>query len=296
VNEVLRWDGGGLRPAQEPGEIRAIDSWLVDCGRVRAFGAHERRFGRACDALAGIAPDRTREFLLAAMARIAPTGRWFPRAELVDVAGRPWLQVRIRPAPPQGHSVRLWICPSPDARTNPSVKGPDLDWLTAQRESAVAAGADEAVLLSGHGHVREGSTTAILWWREDTLCAPPDDGGLLPSVTRELLLDAAGAAGVPVSLSEAAPAELSGLEVWAVNALHGIRPVTAWIGGGPPADSPAGSPAGPSADSPAGPVVGSVAGSATRPVAGPANRALRWQVYLDELGRKVRPGPAETIG
>jgi branched-subunit amino acid aminotransferase/4-amino-4-deoxychorismate lyase len=221
------------------------------------------------------------------MARIAPTGRWFPRAELVDADGRPWLQLRIRPAPPQGHSVRLWICPSPDARTNPSVKGPDLDWLAAQRKSAVAAGADEAVLLSEHGHVREGSTTAILWWREDTLCTPPDDGRLLPSVTRELLLEAAGAAGVPVSLSEATPAELSGLEVWAVNALHGIRPVTAWIAGGPPSSSVA------EAGSDAG--AGPVADARTGPVAGPANRALRWQVYLDELGRKVRPGPAEAI-
>lgn len=267
---LLRWQGpgAGFRPAREPGVIKVVEEWLVDDGRVRAFGAHERRFVRACAALAGIDANRTREFLLAAMARVDPAGRWFPRAELADFAGNPRLHLRIRPAAPQGHSVRLWVSPSPDTRTNPAMAGPDLDWLTNQRARAVAAGADEAVLLSGDGHVREGAATAILWWDGDTLCAPPDDGALMPSVTRELLLDAACAAGVGVSPRAAAPAELDGLEVWAVNALHGIRPVTAWTG------------------------AGIAAGAIT---AGPANRALRWQVYLDELGREARPGPAEAV-
>lgn len=262
---LLRWHGAraGFLPPEEPGELRAVDSWLVDDGRVRAFGAHERRFGRACGELAGIGRDRTREFLLAAMARIPSAGRWFPRAELIDIADNPRLQLRIRPAPPRGRSVRLWISPSPDARTNPAVKGPDLDWLAGRRKSAVAAGADEAVLLSPDGSVLEGSTTSILWWRGDTLCAPPEDGRLLPGITRELLLSAAVAAGVPVSLTSVPPARLDGLEVWAVNALHGIRPVTAWVG--------------------------------SDIVPGPADRAPRWQEHLEELGREVRPGSVEAV-
>jgi branched-subunit amino acid aminotransferase/4-amino-4-deoxychorismate lyase len=264
-HEVLRWHGGstGFRPTAEPGELRVVDSWLVDGGRVRAFDAHERRFGLACGALAGIDRERTRVFLLAAMTRVPREGRWFPRAELVDVAGDRRLQLRIRPAPPQGHSVRMWISPSPDTRTTPAVKGPDLDWLAAQRKAAIAAGADEAVLLSADGHVLEGSTTSIMWWREDTLCAPPEDGRLLPGITRNLLLYAARAAGIPVAFETRTPAELADLEVWAVNALHGIRPVTAWTG--------------------------------TGVAPGPGNRAPRWQLYLDELSRAVRPGPAEAI-
>ncbi|MBO0804885.1 MAG: aminotransferase class IV [Nocardiopsaceae bacterium] len=262
---LLMWHGAdaGFRAAREPGEVRVIDSWLVDDGRVRAFGAHERRFGAAIGTLAGIDRERTREFLLAAMARVPAGGRWFPRVELADVAGSPRLRLRIRPAPPQGHSVRLWVSPSPDARANPEVKGSGLDWLSAQREAAVAAGADEAVLLDADGRVLEGTATSILWWHGDTLCAPPEDGRLLPGITRELLLDAADAAGVPVSFRAPLLAELDGLEVWAVNALHGIRPATAWVG--------------------------------TGIAAGPALRALRWQVYLDGLGREVRPGPAEAV-
>ncbi|HEX6448013.1 MAG TPA: aminotransferase class IV [Trebonia sp.] len=262
---LLRWHGGsaGFRPTAEPGEIRVIDSWLVDGGRVLAFDAHQRRFGLACGALAGIGRERTREFLLAAMTRVPGEGRWFPRAELVDVAGDHRLQLRIRPAPPREQSVRLWISPSPDTRTNPAVKGPDLDWLATQRKAAVAAGADEAVLLSADGHVLEGSATSIMWWRGDMLCAPPEDGGLLPGTTRNLLLDAARAAGIPVAFETRTPAALAGLEVWAVNALHGVRPVTTWTG--------------------------------TDLAPGPGNRAPRWQLYLDELSRAVRPVPAEAF-
>lgn len=268
---LLRWGDSGFVSVSEPGELRAADSWLVAGGRVRAFDLHERRFGRACAGLGGISRERTREFLLAAMARIPARGRWFPRAELVSVpgsgsgsgSGELALQLRIRPAPAQGHSVRLWLSPCSDTRTNPQVKGVDLGWLAALRRSAVDAGADEAVLLSASGHVLEGATTSILWWSGDTLCAPPEAGRLLPGITRELLLDAADAAGVTVSFRDSSPTELAGMEVWAVNALHGIRPVTAWIG--------------------------------TGITAGPSHRALRWQVYLDELSREVRPGPAEAV-
>jgi hypothetical protein len=45
------------------------------------------------------------------------------------------------------------------------------------------------------------------------------------------------------------PAELNGLEVWTVNALHGVRPVVAWV----------------NADS----------------VPGPGTRAPQWQARLD---------------
>ena len=41
----------------------------------------------------------------------------------------------------------------------------------------------------------------------------------------------AAALGVPVDEEEARPSQLDGVELWAVNALHGIRLVTAWVDG-----------------------------------------------------------------
>jgi branched-subunit amino acid aminotransferase/4-amino-4-deoxychorismate lyase len=193
---------------------------------VRALDAHARRFSTSCAELFGFAPERTSEFMLAAAALRPATGRWFPRVELALVAGEPRLQLWVRPAPPVSRSVRLWLPGIPDARTWPRVKGPDLDWLTGLRQAAVAAGADEAVLLSPAGHVLEGTSTSLLWWRGETLCAPPLDAAVLPGITRSVVL----AEAADVAFENVRPAELSGVEVWAVNALHGIRPVTGWAG------------------------------------------------------------------
>jgi branched-subunit amino acid aminotransferase/4-amino-4-deoxychorismate lyase len=252
-----RWTGAGDRfePADQPGQVRIIDSWLVADGQVRAFEAHTRRFSAACAELFGIATEQTREFMRAVAARLPAEGRWFPRAELAGAGadGTPRLQLWIRPAPAPGRTVRLWLTDAPDTRTYPQIKGPDLGWLGGQRDAAVAAGADEAVLLSRDGRVLEGSTTSIMWWHDDKLCAPGH--GALPSITQSLLLAAAIAGGVTVAFGRPQPAELAGLEVWAVNALHGIRPVTAWVG--------------------------------TDIEPGPALRAARWQRHLDELAAPV---------
>jgi len=248
----LRWAGASrFEAADEAGQLQVADSWLVADGRVRAFAAHTRRFSAACAELFGIETGTTREFMQAAAARLPAQGRWFPRAELAIASGTPRLQLWIRPAPPPGRTVRLWLPAVPDARTCPRIKGPDLDWLARQRAAAVAAGADEAVLLSPSGAVLEGATTTILWWRGDELCAPAEDAGVLPGITRLVLLDLAASIGASISFSSPVPAELAGLEVWAVNALHGIRPVTGWVG----------------ADIQPGPV----------------RRAARWQRYLDEF-------------
>jgi branched-subunit amino acid aminotransferase/4-amino-4-deoxychorismate lyase len=78
--------------------------------------------------------------------------------------------------------------------------------------------------------VLEGATSNRLWWRGDVLCAPPRET-TLPGVTQTLLLDLARADGLRTERPSATGlADLAGCEVWVVNALHGIRPVTAWIG------------------------------------------------------------------
>jgi len=250
----------GFKIPDEPvGDVSPsiVDSWLVDDGKVLAFDAHVRRFTTACRDFFGIGEERVEDFMRAAASRVPARGRWFPRAEVAVRGGTPGLQFRIRPAPPRAETVRLWIAAHPDGRKHPDVKGPDLGWLAAQRQAAVAAGGDEAVLVSPDGHVLEGATTSILWWRGDTLCAPPEDGRILPGTTRAVLLDAARSCGVRVITEKATPAALDGLEVWAVNALHGIRPVTAWVN------------------------------SAVSP--GRATRATRWRVYLDDLAAEVAP-------
>jgi len=128
--------------------------------------------------------------------------------------------------------------------------------------------ADEAVIRSSLGYLLEGSTTSLMWWRGDTLCTPAATTQLLPGVTSALLAQWALADGFAVQAESVTPEELSGLETWTVNALHGIRPVTAWVG----ADS----------------------------VPGPATRARHWQDRLEALATATptlsRTGSSQQAG
>jgi hypothetical protein len=224
----LRWTGGGFVPCPDQGDVRIVDSWLVTDGKARAVDAHLRRFAMACAAQHAVLCAAQHavpagRFACAAVARIPAAGRWFPRLELAVADGRPWLQLWLRPAPASRSAIRLWLPPEPDQRVRPRVKGPDLRYLAGLRDAAVQAGADEAVLVSAQGYVLEGGTTSLLWWRGETLCGPPPDAAVLPSVTRAVLLDLAARRGIPVRFEYVSPEELATLPIWAVNALHGVR-------------------------------------------------------------------------
>lgn len=235
-----------------------VDSLLVTGGRARAIAAHRTRFVAGCGQLCGAPAAEAARFVTAATAELPARGRWFPRFELALVDGSRQWRLWLRPAPPRGTAVRLWLGP-PDARTVPRVKGPDLAQLGQLRDAAHRAGADEAVLLAADGSVLEGATTSILWWDDDVLCTADPTVPQLPGVTRQLLIEAVTAAGGQVDHRRVPPAELAGAEVWAVNALHGIRPVTGWVG--------------------------------TAIDAGPAHRFPRWQAHLDRLAETLTAQP-----
>ena len=212
-------------------DLLAADSWLVDDGRVRAVERHWARFEAACREH-GIEPDAVAELRARVARAVAPRGRWFPRVELR--ADRE-LVVEVRPAPPREPTVVAWVADVADPRREPRRKGPDLERLAALRARAAAHGAGEAVIADGDGRLFEGAYTSLLWWEGETLCAVPDDGPILPGITRALLLELARDRGTPVTHLRPAPRDLADRETWLVSALHGIRVVTGWANGGPPA-------------------------------------------------------------
>ena len=183
------------------------------------------------------------------------TGEWFPRVEL---APAPELRLLLRHAPPLGSGVRVWAAGQSDPRAVPRRKGPDLDALAGVRERAAGQGAEEAVLIAPSGTVLEAATASVLWWEDDTLCLPPPRLPVLPGVTVALVQERARRDGIRVAHRERTVAELDGREVWLVNALHGIRPVTGWTDG---------------------------------PMrAAPAERAPEWRTWLDDV---MEPLPSD---
>ncbi|WP_328303213.1 aminotransferase class IV [Streptomyces sp. NBC_00435] len=256
--------------------LLAADSWLVTDGRVRALDRHRDRFTTTCAQSADL-PEGLLDAFWSGMEDLLPrgAGHWFPRVELeaappsappdTILPGGRRLLYRLRPAPARGTSARVWGLAVSDPRREPRRKGPDLDALAAVRARAAAADADEALLVTADGVVLEAANSSLLWWEEDTLCHPAAALPVLPGVTASLLLDRAASTGVSVRSCRRRLSALAGREVWVVNALHGLRPVTAWTGG-------------------------------SLPVATPV-RAASWQAWLDGLptplpgGRVHRHGP-----
>ena len=243
---TFRWaDGTASSPALEPRDdcdvlpatIEAADSWLVTDGTVLALDLHRTRFMTSIPRGRYLQLDPA-AFWDAAIAAIPRAGDWFPRVELRTQLLRPQLLFRLREAPARERSIVLATHEGRDPRTAPRVKGPDLEAMVRLRTSVQKTGAGDAVILSPDGYVADGSTTCLAWWRGDALVIPDDDIERIDSVTLRSVLALATATGIDILRESARPEDLEGCEVWALNALHGIRIVTSWIDGPPVAEEP----------------------------------------------------------
>lgn len=152
-------------------------------------------------------------------------GEGFPRLELWhSEQGAPELALSLRARPVLAHTIGMRVATGVQL-TKPEVKGPNIARLADLTRSLSA----EALLLDPAGHVREGATTSLVWWDRDTergyVAGDPQEApfhGRVHSVTEQLLRTRIA----DLEPALVSPAELARHETWAVNALHGIRPVT----------------------------------------------------------------------
>jgi branched-subunit amino acid aminotransferase/4-amino-4-deoxychorismate lyase len=241
VESIYRWHGGELVALDycdlTDTTIAVADSWLVTEGTVLALDLHRARFLGGMSAEVREVTD-AEEFWTAAMALLPREGDWFPRVELQDRHGAHLLVFRLRSAPPRTNNLVVATWSDGDPRTVPAVKGPDLETMTRVRTTVQALGANEAIITTDDGYVVEDSHSGLLWWRGDILCAPPADFPRVDSVTARSALTLAAALGTETWEEAVTPTELADTELWSLNALHGIRIVTNWIGGPPVAQLP----------------------------------------------------------
>ncbi len=209
--QAFRFTGGALVPQAAVPDPLVIDSFLLVDGYVRALDRHEARFRAGCLAMGLGDPD---DFLTAVPAALPRTGAWFPRLE----ASPESFALRLRPAPARRSSTRLGVTRATLAY--PRVKGPNLQLLSTLKQP----GCDDVLLVGEDGCVTEAATAALVMWDGDTLVSV--DASRLDSVTESVLLDAARGRGVAVDKRKLHLEDLRGHEVWTLNALHGITPVT----------------------------------------------------------------------
>lgn len=98
---------------------------------------------------------------------------------------------------------------------------------------AIAAGADDAVMLDSRGFVSEATAANLFTVRGEALATPPITAGILPGITRAVVMEIARRLGIPVEERDITPTELltsdevfltgTGAEIVPVAMISGVK-------------------------------------------------------------------------
>ncbi|ARU46600.1 aminodeoxychorismate synthase component I [Corynebacterium silvaticum] len=216
--ELLECDGVRLQPALHTQPPTVIDSFLLVDGHVRGFDSHCQRFRSSCVALQTARVEEVDRFLAAVKRELPLHGEWFPRLESLPGGT---LRVRFRPAPKRREATTLTtVMVQPGQLQHPTIKGPDLAELLRINN---AVPTDDALLISPRG-VHETTTAALLAWKDNELVSMGSER--LDSVTECMVREIARELGYRVAQKTYDRSALHGVELWVVNALHGISRVS----------------------------------------------------------------------
>jgi branched-chain amino acid aminotransferase len=106
------------------------------------------------------------------------------------------------------------------------------------RGEAVERGADEALLINSNGEVAETTSGNLFWVYQDTICTVPTGRGVLPGITRAVVLEICQTLGLPTNKRVIKPEALRNSEgIFITQSVFGIVPV-AVFNGEPVAPSP----------------------------------------------------------
>ena len=141
-------------------------------------------------------------------------------------------------APPEG-PVRLAFSSVVRNEGSPASRLKTLSYLDSvlARREALAAGADEALMLNAAGEIACASAANVFWFDGEALCTPALDCGVLDGIVRGRVIEAARALGLTVREVRANVAALKAATgLFLTNSLIGLRPVESLEGGAVAAD------------------------------------------------------------
>jgi 4-amino-4-deoxychorismate lyase len=96
------------------------------------------------------------------------------------------------------------------------------------RIEAAAQGLDEALLLNDDGYVAEGGSSNVFFVRSSRLVTPSIGSGILPGITRELVIELAEGLNIGVTEGTVGIAVIRQCEeAFLTNSVMGIMPMTA---------------------------------------------------------------------
>jgi aminodeoxychorismate lyase len=156
--------------------------------------------------------------------------------------GRPTVVMTVHAAPPLDQLVQWSLITSSHRilAADPLSSFKTLNQLVhvMARSEAVAQGADEALLINSNGEVAETASGNLFWVYQDTICTVPTGRGVLPGITRAVVLEICQMLGLPTNKRVIKPEALRNSEgLFVTQSAFGIVPV-AVFNGEPVAPSP----------------------------------------------------------
>ncbi|MEW6089776.1 aminotransferase class IV [Parvibaculum sp.] len=221
-----------------------FETMLVRKGRIAFFEEHLLRLTRGAETIGLMLPYSPDELLQACRTLLQDCGlleseRASLRLTLTRGPGPRGLALPPDPKPtvlisaaaggqPPDHISLATVSPrrnpwSPSARLKAL---PYLDNVLA-KEEARKKGADDALILDTNGLVACSSAANIFLWDGDLLLTPGDRSGILPGITRAVLLELTSSIGVEAREDDIKPQRLlCATGVFITNSLMGLVPVS----------------------------------------------------------------------
>jgi len=238
----------------------AFETMRAYGGSIFEWAAHAERLAGSCEALGidhGLSDaelrDRVQETLDAndladayvklSISRGVQEGKLTPRPD-----ADPTVVVIVKELPRGGvEGADVWDAPA-TVQTTKTRRIPDnalpadakthnyLNGILARRE--LVEGADEALLRDAEGDVAEGAASNLFFVGEDGVHTPSLDGPVLPGITREVVIELADEADIPVYTGSYAPDDVRNAEeAFLTNTTWELRPIESVdgieVGGGP---------------------------------------------------------------
>ena len=218
-------------------------------GRPFRLAQHLERLVRGADFLKIILPFTAKEIqkfageligkndLSDAMLRVTLTRGVGTRGYSTKGADQPTLALTLHPLPAQnGDEPLQWSLitssfriPASDALSSFKTTSKILNVLA--RAEAEEKGADEALLVNANGEVAETAGGNLFWIYHDKICTAPTGRGVLPGITRAVVLEICQALGLETNKRVIKPEMLRNAEgIFVTQSAFGIIPVVAFDG------------------------------------------------------------------
>jgi aminodeoxychorismate lyase len=223
-------------------------------GRPFRLAQHLERMTRGADFLKikpPFAPKELQQFveqlieqnqMPEAILRVTLTRGPGERGYTPNAEGRPTVVMTLHAAPASENPIHWSLITSPFRvlAADPLSSFKTLNKLThvMARAEAMARGADEALLINTNGEVAETASGNLFWVYNDKICTTPTGRGVLPGITRAVVLEICQALGLQTNKRVIKPEALRNSEgIFVTQSALGIVPV-AMFDGEPSAPSP----------------------------------------------------------